>query len=115
MAAGQKTLSEAYPNRFLLGLGVSHIPLVEQLRGHSYEKPVAKMNSYLDAMDDAPYESVTPAATTRVIAALGPKMLQLAAKRAVALIRIVFPPNTQPRRGSCWERDLYCVPSKLSF
>ena len=58
MAAGQKTSSEAYPNRFLLGLGVSHIPLVEQLRGHSYEKPVAKMNSYLDAMDDAPYESV---------------------------------------------------------
>ena len=58
MAAGQKTLSEAYPNRFLLGLGVSHIPLVEKLRGHSYEKPVAKMSAYLDAMDDARYESV---------------------------------------------------------
>lgn len=82
MAAGQKTLSEAYPNRFLLGLGVSHIPLVEELRGHSYEKPVAKMSTYLDAMDDAPYESVTPASTSRVIAALGPRMLQLAAKRA---------------------------------
>src|SRR5947207_13461124 len=81
MAAGQKTLSEAYQSRFLLGLGVSHIPLVEQLRGHSYEKPVAKMTTFLDAMDDAPYESVTPAATTRVVAALGPKMLQLAAKR----------------------------------
>src|SRR2546425_428059 len=37
MAAGQKTLSEAYQSRFLLGLGVSHVPLVEQLRGHSYE------------------------------------------------------------------------------
>ena len=34
MASGQKTLAEAYPNRFLLGLGVSHVPLVEQLRGH---------------------------------------------------------------------------------
>src|ERR1700733_1956755 len=43
MAAGQKTLAEAYPNRFLLGLGVSHAPLVEQLRGHRYEKPVATM------------------------------------------------------------------------
>jgi hypothetical protein len=41
MAAGQKTLSEAYQSRFLLGLGVSHIPLVEQLRGHNYEKQVA--------------------------------------------------------------------------
>ena len=82
MAAGQKTLSEAYQNRFLLGLGVSHVPLVEQLRGHNYEKPLAKMTTYLEAMDDAPYQSITPASTTRVIAALGPKMLQLAAKRA---------------------------------
>jgi probable F420-dependent oxidoreductase len=82
MAAGQKTLSEAYPNRFVLGLGVSHIPLVEKLRGHSYEKPIAKMTTYLEAMDDAPYQSVLPASTTRVLAALGPKMLQLAAHRA---------------------------------
>ena len=82
MVAGQRTLSEAYQSRFFLGLGVSHIPLVEQLRGHRYEKPVAKMTAYLDVMDDAKYESVAPASTTRVIAALGPKMLQLAAKRA---------------------------------
>ena len=60
MAAGQKTLAEAYPNRFLLGLGVSHIPLVEQLRGHRYEKPVATMRAYLEAMDQAPYNSVPP-------------------------------------------------------
>src|SRR4051812_48785609 len=40
MASGQKTLSEAYPNRYLLGLGVSHVPLVEQLRGHKYAKPI---------------------------------------------------------------------------
>jgi probable F420-dependent oxidoreductase len=82
MACGQKTLSEAYPNRFLLGLGVSHIPLVEQLRGHSYAKPVETMTAYLDAMDAARYDSFAPASTARVLAALGPKMLQLAAKRA---------------------------------
>jgi probable F420-dependent oxidoreductase len=82
MAAGQKTLSEAYPSRFLLGIGVSHIPLVEQARGHRYEKPVAKMRAYLDAMDAASYQSVPPASTTRVLAALGPKMLELAAERA---------------------------------
>jgi probable F420-dependent oxidoreductase len=82
MACGQKTLSEAYPGRFLLGLGVSHIPLVEQLRGHSYAKPVETMSAYLDAMDGARYDSVAPASTTRVLAALGPKMLQLAARRA---------------------------------
>src|SRR5580704_502362 len=83
MAAGQKTLAEAYPNRFLLGLGVSHVPLVEQLRGHRYEKPVATMRAYLDAMDNAPYNSIPPATQpVRVLAALGPKMLQLAGERA---------------------------------
>jgi len=77
----QKTLSEAYPNRFVLGLGVSHIPLVERLRGHEYQKPVAKMSDYLDAMDKAPYNSVSSPAMYRVLAALGPKMLELSAKR----------------------------------
>jgi probable F420-dependent oxidoreductase len=83
MASGQKTLAEAYPNRFLLGLGVSHIPLVEKLRGHRYEKPVATMRAYLDAMDQAPYSSVPPATKpARVLAALGPKMLELSRERA---------------------------------
>ena len=50
-AAAQNTLAEAYPGRFLLGLGVSHVPLVEQIRGHSYGKPVASMRAYLDGMD----------------------------------------------------------------
>jgi alkanesulfonate monooxygenase SsuD/methylene tetrahydromethanopterin reductase-like flavin-dependent oxidoreductase (luciferase family) len=63
-AAGQKTLAEAYPNRFLLGLGVSHVPLVEQLRGHRYDKPVASMRSYLDAMDQAPYRRSSKHQTT---------------------------------------------------
>jgi len=83
MAAGQKTLAEAYPGRFLLGLGVSHVPLVEKLRGHRYEKPVSTMRAYLDAIDQAPYEAVPPSAKPiRILAALGPKMLQLAAERA---------------------------------
>jgi len=83
MGAGQKTLAEAYPGRFVLGLGVSHVPLVEQVRGHRYEKPVAAMRAYLDAMDRAPYRSVPPSSQlVRILAALGPKMLQLAAERA---------------------------------
>jgi probable F420-dependent oxidoreductase len=83
MASGQKTLAEAYPDRFVLGLGVSHVPLVEQLRGHQYEKPVARMRAYLDAMDQAPYRSVAPASKPiRVLAALRPKMLGLAAERS---------------------------------
>jgi probable F420-dependent oxidoreductase len=93
MASGQKTLAEAYPNRFLLGLGVSHIPLVEQLRGHRYEKPVATMRAYLETMDKAPYASVPPPTKPpRILAALGPKMLELSAQLADG----AHPYNTNP-------------------
>src|ERR1700722_465446 len=93
MASAQKTLAEAYPNRFLLGLGVSHVPLVEQLRGHRYEKPVATMRAYLDGMDQAPYYSVPPAMKpARVLAALGPKMMELSGERADG----AHPYNTNP-------------------
>jgi probable F420-dependent oxidoreductase len=82
MAAGQKTLAEAYPGRFLLGLGVSHQPSVEQVRGHVYGKPVATMRTYLEAMSKAPYQSVEPREKPpTVLAALGPNMLKLAAER----------------------------------
>src|SRR4051794_17931827 len=81
MAAAQRTLSEAFPDRFLLGIGVSHAPLVEGMRGHRYERPLSAMREYLDAMDRAPYAAPQPASTTRVIGALAPKMLALAAER----------------------------------
>jgi probable F420-dependent oxidoreductase len=94
MAAAQNTLAEAYPARFLLGLGVSHIPLVEQLRGHRYGKPVASMRAYLDGMDRAPYRAAPPAVRPiRVLAALGPKMLRLAAERAGGAHPYFVPPE----------------------
>lgn len=83
MAGGQRTLGEAWDGRFLLGLGVSHDPLVSP-RGHRYRRPVETMRNYLDAMDnvhfDTPALETTP--TVRVLAALGPRMLALAAERA---------------------------------
>ncbi|MCU0274957.1 MAG: LLM class F420-dependent oxidoreductase [Acidimicrobiales bacterium] len=82
MAAGHKTLTEAFPDRFLLGLGVSHQPMVEGFRGHTYGPPLATMRSYLDAMDAALYMAAPPTTEPRrCIGALGPKMLGLAAER----------------------------------
>jgi probable F420-dependent oxidoreductase len=85
MTAAQLTLAEAYPDRFLLGVGVSHARLVEGLRGHQYERPLTAMRRYLDTMDKAAeaYRAVKPGERpARVLAALGPKMLSLAAERA---------------------------------
>jgi probable F420-dependent oxidoreductase len=83
MAAGQRTLAEAWDGRFLLGLGVSHDRLVEP-RGHRYERPLTAMRRYLDAMDQASYLAPMPdpAALTRVLGALRPRMMALAAERA---------------------------------
>ncbi len=83
MANGHRALTEAYPDRFLLGIGVSHAPTVK-LRGASYEKPVETMRRYVDAMDKAPYTGSAPSEPPgRVLAALGPLMLRLAAERAI--------------------------------
>jgi probable F420-dependent oxidoreductase len=83
MVAGQKTLAEAYPGRFLLGLGVSHAHLVSNLRKHDYSKPYSYMVDYLDRMDAALFMAKGPDDDGgRVLAALGPKMLELSATRA---------------------------------
>jgi len=94
MAAAQKTLTEAYPDRFLLGIGVSHAPLVETVRGHRYEKPLSTMRKYLDAMDAAPFIGAPPTTDpVRVIGALHPKMLKLAAERAAGAHPYFVPPE----------------------
>jgi probable F420-dependent oxidoreductase len=83
MANGHRALAEAYPGRFLLGLGVSHAPVVK-LRGATYDKPVEHMTRYLDAMDKAPFTGAAPPEPTgRVLAALGPRMLRLASERSI--------------------------------
>jgi probable F420-dependent oxidoreductase len=75
-----KTLNAAYGDRFVLGLGVSHQPLVERLRGHTYATPLRAMRDYLTAMDTAPmFAPEADQRFARVIAALGPKMLELGA------------------------------------
>ena len=81
MANGARTLVDAYPDRFLLGLGVSHAPTVHT-RGQSYARPLEYMRRYISGMDVAPY--VGPKVDVpRVLAALGPQMLKLSAKRTL--------------------------------
>ncbi|MEV0622714.1 TIGR03620 family F420-dependent LLM class oxidoreductase [Nonomuraea sp. NPDC050404] len=80
-ANGANTLAEAYDGRFLLGLGVSHAPAVS-VRGHDYGKPVSAMRTYLDAMDATEYAGPLPRPAPRVLAALRPRMLELAARRS---------------------------------
>jgi len=93
MAAAQRTLAEAYPGRFVLGIGVSHAPIVDA-RGHRYQRPLDKLRGYLDAMDAAPWQGPPLAEEpARVLAALGPRMLELAAERAAGALLYNTPPE----------------------
>jgi probable F420-dependent oxidoreductase len=82
MINGTRALAEAYPGRFVLGIGVSHAPSVAT-RGGQYGKPIEAMTAYLDAMAAAAYAGPEPEQPAPIVlAALGPRMLELAAARA---------------------------------
>ncbi len=86
---GLITLRDLHGDRFILGLGVSHIPMVEGMRGHVYEKPVPAMRAYLDGMTKGETDTEQwPIA----LAALGPRMLALAATKT----RGALPYNVTP-------------------
>ena len=85
MANGARALQEAYADRFLCGVGVSHKPTIDARLGGGYSKPLRHMREYLDGMDKAPYVGPNrkdPPAP-RVLAALGAQMLRLAAERSL--------------------------------
>jgi probable F420-dependent oxidoreductase len=113
--AAQKTLAEQSGDRFLLGLGVSHKPMVEGVRGLEYGKPVATMRNYLAKMDASPYSAVQPAAAPpRVIAALGPKMLELARDACTgAHPYFTSPDHTAMARGILGPKPWLCVEQKV--
>lgn len=111
--AGHNTLNALYGDRFILGLGVSHIPLVETRRGHSYGKPVATMRDYLDAIDAAEIAIAAPARNL-VLAALGPNMLALARDRAKgALPYNVTPEHTAAAKKILGPDKWLCVEQKV--
>lgn len=79
VAEGHHTLTQAHPHRFVLGLGVSHAHLVNRNEPGRYDRPVERMSAYLDALDTAPIPVPT---SERLLAALGPRMLELARDRS---------------------------------
>lgn len=84
MANGARALAEAWPNRFILGLGASHARTVEA-RGHHYERPYSTMAAYLEALESARWVGPEVDLPPVVLAALGPRMAGLAAIRTAGV------------------------------
>ena len=110
MANGQRALAEQSGGRFLLGIGVSHPPMVAGLRGHHYGKPVATMRAYLSGMALAPYVAPQPPEKPpTILAALGPRMLALSAELADGAHPYNVPPeHTEEARGILGSGKLLC-------
>ena len=114
-AQGYDSLNRLYGGRFVLGLGVSHIPLVEGARGHSYGKPVTTMRQYLRDMVSAQIDpTIKFDDRAIVLAALGPKMLELASVSAKgALPYCVTPDHTAEARKVMGPEAWLCVEQKI--
>jgi probable F420-dependent oxidoreductase len=111
MSAASKSVAELSGGRFILGIGVSHKPLVSNLRGHSYDKPYSYMKDYLPKMKSALYRA--PAAKEEVpvvIAALHPKMLALAAEQTRGTHTYFVPPeHTAKARAAIGPKPWICA------
>src|SRR5215813_8983272 len=112
---GQHSLAKLYGGRFILGLGVSHVPLVEDARGHQYRQPVATMRAYLDAMEKA--ADIAPSIDEpppTVLAALGPQMTTLGGRRTNGVFPYnVTPEHTQRARAIIGPDKWLCVEQKV--
>jgi probable F420-dependent oxidoreductase len=102
MNALRRTVSELAPGRFVLGLGVSHAPLVKDIRGHEYQKPVTTMRNYLAAMDGALYLAAeAPEPAPIVLGALRKNMLTLSKEQGAGAHPYFVPPE-----HTAWARDI---------
>ena len=104
VAARYASLTEKHGERFLLGIGCSHAPLIDSKEPGRYRKPLAATRAFLDALDAT--EQPVPV-ENRVLAALGPKMLELSATRARgAHPYLVTPDHTRKAREVLGEGPL---------
>jgi probable F420-dependent oxidoreductase len=115
MKSIRMTLGDVAPGRFVLGLGVSHMHLVQKVRGHTYStKPVTTMREYLDAMDKVRYFGPKPAEEPpMVLAALRQNMLKLAAERTRGAHPYFVPPEHTRRARQILGPDAWLCPEQM--
>jgi probable F420-dependent oxidoreductase len=114
MRATRETLGESSQGRFLLGLGVSHAHLVAGVRKHEYGKPVATMRAYLEAMDAAIYMGPKPATPAPIVlAALRPKMLELAREKTAGAHPYFVPPEHTARARQILGKGALLCPEQM--
>ena len=114
MANAQRTVAEAFEGRFLLGLGVSHQHLVEGLRKHDYSRPLSHMRTYLERMYKAVFMAHGPEELPEmVLAALGPRMLELSATATAGAHPYFVPPTHTAHAREIMGPDAALYPEQM--
>ena len=114
LKAIHKTVSELAPDRFVLGLGVSHEHLVQRVRGHDYKKPVTTMRNHLEAMESAIYMGANPKEDAPIVlAALRDRMLALAAERTRGAHPYFVPPEHTARAREVMGPNAWLCPEQM--
>ena len=110
MLGGARTLAEMFPERFILGIGISHGPMMKRV-GITYTKPLSFMRDYLARLKEAPYGAARPSSEAPiVVAALLPKMLQLAAAETDGTLpTFITPERTAQIRAAIGPEKWICV------
>jgi probable F420-dependent oxidoreductase len=101
MAGGARTLADAFGERVLVGIGIGHQATAGRRR-QVWRDPVGRLASYLDEMDAARMGPDPAAPVRRMIAALGPRMLDVAASRTLGRRRTSLRSSTRRSRASAW-------------
>jgi probable F420-dependent oxidoreductase len=116
MCSAANTIAELAGGRFVLGIGVSHQPTVRD-RGHTYIKPYSFMKEYLGQLKSSMYRGVPPKQEVPiVIAALHPKMLELAARETSGTHPYFVPPeHTAKVRAQIGPDPWICVEQTVVF
>ena len=114
-AQGHDGLNALFKKRFILGLGVSHVSFVEEIRGHKFGKPVSSMNEYLEKLGNADIDpNLRMEERNIILAALGPRMLELAAAKSKGAIPYsVTPDYTAKAREVLGPKAWLCVEQKI--
>jgi probable F420-dependent oxidoreductase len=104
VGASYHRITARHPGRFLLGLGIGHPEATQE-----YQQPYAKLVSYLDELDD-----LKVPAGGRALAALGPRVLRLAAERSAgAHPYLVTPEHTRQARQILGDGPLLAPEQKV--
>ncbi|HLK86272.1 MAG TPA: TIGR03620 family F420-dependent LLM class oxidoreductase [Candidatus Binataceae bacterium] len=110
MAGASRTIGELFPGRFVLGMGVSGGPFMQR-HGLDYGKPLSHMREYLPRMREAPYYGPRPTVEPPImLAALRPKMLELAGRETMGTITALTPPEgIAPIRAALGDDKWICA------